>query len=183
MPVTLLSQSAYARHRGCDEKAVRKAIAEQRITTVERDGKSFIDPDVADIQWARNTRARVRQDGSAAPAPATPTQAAPPPSPGNEPDYQSLRARREKAEAEEAEIRVARAAGRALDRERAERGAFDAFRELRDAAFSAVKSQARRVHGLTELREIELALEDELRQAFAGWEERMQARLQEAAQP
>ena len=54
MAVQLLSKAAYARHRGCDEKAVRKAIAERRISLI--DGK--IDPEVADIQWAKNTRAR-----------------------------------------------------------------------------------------------------------------------------
>ena len=54
MPVTLITPTAYARHRGCDEKAVRKAIAAGRISTI--DGK--IDPAVADIQWAQNTRAR-----------------------------------------------------------------------------------------------------------------------------
>src|SRR3989344_8607738 len=54
MAVQLLSKAAYARRRGCDEKAVRKAIAEGRISLI--DGK--IDPEVADIQWAKNTRAR-----------------------------------------------------------------------------------------------------------------------------
>ena len=66
MAVQLLTKSAYARHRGCDEKAVRKAIAEGRISTI--DGK--IDPEVADIQWARNTRARAdsRRAGTVDPA-------------------------------------------------------------------------------------------------------------------
>lgn len=55
MPVTLLTPTAYARHRGCNEKAVRKAITAERISTIN----GQIDPVVADIQWAQNTRARV----------------------------------------------------------------------------------------------------------------------------
>jgi hypothetical protein len=184
--VTLITPTAYSRHRGCDEKAVRKAILAGRISTIN----GMIDPAVADIQWAQNTRARVDRrskapaagDATQPPAHAVdaPTQPAGPAGTAD-PGYADARARRERAEAEEAEIRVARSSGRALDRERAERGAFDAFRELRDAAFAACKSQARRVHGLTEMREIELALEEELREAFTGWEDRMQAKLSQAA--
>ncbi len=191
MPVDPITVSAYARRRGCDEKAVRKAIEQQRISVIERDGKRLIDPEVADIQWARNTRPRVRTTEPGA-APAT-APAVPPPgdaaplAPADAPvaptadDYQLQRRRIAAAEAEEAELRVARAAGRALDRERAERASFDAFRELRDTVFVGLKGAARKVIGLTEVREVELALEDEMRQAFAGWEERMRMRLQEVA--
>ncbi len=47
-----LSRRAYARHRGCAESAVRKAIATGRITP-EPDGS--IDPAKADAQWAAQT--------------------------------------------------------------------------------------------------------------------------------
>jgi len=47
-----LSRRAYARHRGCAESAVRKAIATGRITP-EPDGT--IDPAKADAQWAAQT--------------------------------------------------------------------------------------------------------------------------------
>jgi hypothetical protein len=182
MPVQLVTVSEYARHRGCDEKAVRKAIEADRITTVERDGKRLIDPEVADIQWERNTRARVRPNAPPAPPAAESPPAASSPPPAG-PDYNVEKALEAKADRELKQIAAARAAGRVLDRERAERAAFESFRELRDATFSACKSQARRVQGLVELREIELALEEELRAAYAGWEDRMRARLQEAAQP
>lgn len=195
MAVELLTVSAYARRRGCNEKAVRKAIDGGRITAIERDGKRLIDPEVADIQWERNTRPRVRPGDAAgaAPAPdavATPADAADaaptePPAPVQPQldDYQVNRRRIAAAEAEEAELRAARAAGRALDRDRAESAAFDSFRELRDAVFASMKSAARKVIGLTEVREVELALDDEVRQAFAGWEDRMRKRLLEAARP
>lgn len=186
MTVQLITKAAYARHRGCDEKAVRKAIAEKRISLID----GLIDPAVADIQWAQNTRARAKSRDKAivapqATIPSASTADAPPqadrPTGGAEPGYQDHRTRRELADAERAELETARMAGRLVDRERGERGVFEAFRELRDAAFAATKSQARRVHGLTEMREIELALEEELREAFTGWEERMQRRIQDAA--
>jgi hypothetical protein len=47
-----MSLRAYSRHRDCTLKAVQKAIESKRISLI--DGK--IDPIVADIQWAQNTR-------------------------------------------------------------------------------------------------------------------------------
>ena len=47
MAVQLMSKAAYARHRGCDEKAVRKAITDGRISTIG--GK--IDPEVDITIW------------------------------------------------------------------------------------------------------------------------------------
>lgn len=52
----LLSLRAYARHRECALSAVQKAIASGRISTVtDSKGRARIDPEVADIQWAKNT--------------------------------------------------------------------------------------------------------------------------------
>lgn len=48
----LISQAAYSRHRKCSRAAVTQAIQDGRINLI--DGK--IDPEVADIQWAKNTR-------------------------------------------------------------------------------------------------------------------------------
>ena len=177
MAVQLMTKAAYARHRGCDEKAVRKAIAEQRISTI--DGK--IDPTVADIQWANNTRARA---GSAAPAGQDLPRLAPPPAaqapaaaPAPDDDYQAFRKRRERAEAEEAEMRTARMAGRLIDRDSTERAVYDAFHQLRDAVMSTAPRAAPKVLGIADARDIEHLLGAELRKAFEGWEQRMQERL------
>jgi len=48
----LISQSEYAKRREVSREAVRQAVAAGRISLI--DGK--IDPEVADIQWAKNTR-------------------------------------------------------------------------------------------------------------------------------
>ena len=180
MTVVLLSKAAYARHRKCDEKAVRKAIAEGRISTIG--GK--IDPAVADIQWAANTRARAGS-GSKAAAPAAaatvPSPAAPeaPQQPvvAPEPGYADFRARRERADAERSEMETARMAGRLVDRDLIERTVFDAFRQLRDAVIASAPRASAKVLGIADARDIEIVFVGELRHAFKGWEERMLDRL------
>lgn len=58
--VNLMTQAEYAKHRGCSAVAVHKAVKAGRISLVtdRADGKDKIDPAVADIQWAQNSRAR-----------------------------------------------------------------------------------------------------------------------------
>lgn len=187
MAVQLISKAAYARHRGCDEKAVRKAIAEGRISCV--DGK--VDPAVADIQWEQNTRARAGSSRPAAPsgkseggggqnaagaAAAVDARTLPATSPV-EPGYQDFRTRREKAEAERAERENEKEAGRLVERDLVERAVFDAFRQLRDAVIAASPRSAPKLVGVADVREIERVITDELRKAFQGWEERMLERL------
>lgn len=52
---TEMTQAAYARHRGVSGVAVNKAVREKRISLLPN-GK--IDAQVADVQWARNSRVR-----------------------------------------------------------------------------------------------------------------------------
>lgn len=58
--MTLVSLRKYAAHRGVSLAAVQKARDSGRITLI--DGK--IDPQVADIQWAKNTRPDQQERGS-----------------------------------------------------------------------------------------------------------------------
>lgn len=196
MAVRLLTKSEYARHRGCDEKAVRKAIKEGRISAItQANGRELIDPEVADIQWARNTRARGDSGRTAAPnapaggraalpleaavsGPELPTAAAVPvPAAGD--DYQSLRTRRERAAVESAERENAKEAQRLVERDAVERATFDAFRALRDALMSTPPRAAAKVIGMAEARDIERVITEELRIAFAAAE----IRLTEITQP
>ncbi len=148
MSVNLISKSAYARHRGVDEKAVRKAVAEGRISLIN--GK--IDPDVADIQWAANTRARVgaslapvadrlaaagpvQADAQSTPAPAAVT-------PAMASGYTDARARREMADAETSEIQLKKLRGEMLVTADVARAGFEVGRELRDAMEASVNSLA-----------------------------------------
>jgi hypothetical protein len=129
----------------------------------------------AAARWkAANVRARVGGRGKA-----SADQAAPPAAPG----YSDHRARREAAEADMAELEARRKAGALMAVEPAERATFEAFRELRDATFSSIRSAAPQVIGLTEVREVQHLLEDALRSAYADFEARMQHRLAEATKP
>ena len=58
----LVTMSAYARMRGCTHQAVSKAAKAGRITLIN----GRVDPEVADIQWARNTSAEQQQRGAPA---------------------------------------------------------------------------------------------------------------------
>lgn len=139
MNVALVSQAEYARMRGVAKSAVHKAVTERRISLI--DGK--IDPAVADIQWERNTRARADSGRSAIAdqpplglaaeaAHAPPSAPAPPFAPMVGADYSEARARRERAEAEEAEMRTAKIRGTMVLRDDVDRALFEIGRELRD---------------------------------------------------
>lgn len=180
MAVTLMTIAEYARHRGCDEKAVRKALAEGRISRAA-EGKRCIDPEVADIQWAKNTRARAdSRSAPATPAAGTAQAAAQPPA-AETAGYTDHRARREKADADRSEVLALRERERTLLREPGERAVFDAFRGLRDAGFQAMRDVAPTVRDLTEVREIQLALEEALRRAFLAFESSITKRLDDLA--
>ena len=178
--VNLISQSEYARRRGVAKSAVNKAIKEGRITLI--DGK--IDPTVADIQWAQNTRARADAGqpsseqgagiGEVAAAPNNAPQAPDSDASSTKDDYQALRIRREAAAVEREERENAKEAGQLVDRNAAKRGTFDAFRALRDDVMNAPQRAAPRVIGLADTREIEHVFREELRKAFAIAERRLQ---------
>lgn len=96
--------------------------------------------------------------------------------------YQAARARREMAEAEMAELEARRRAGALVNKAEVERGAFDAFRELRDATINALRDVADRLVGMTDVREIEHRLLDAYRAAHADFEGRMQRIIAERSQ-
>ena len=126
-----MRQSEYAKHRGCTPAAVLKAIRTKRITTVERDGETLIDPEVADIQWAKNSRARLPHR----PPEQAPTTATAPLSPPEAQlyDIQAARAKREHHEANLADLRERKAAGSLLERSKVEKAILDAAARLRSS--------------------------------------------------
>lgn len=176
MAVQLMTKSAYARHRGCDEKAVRKAIAEQRISAI--DGR--IDPEVADIQWARNTRARADSRRASVPGTGDAALAGQPPDAGGapaEPGYSDYRAIREKAEAEMAQRANMKDAGTLLGRQGVERGIYDVVRAFRDSVMAIGQRAAPACIGLADARDIEHAITEETRKALDAFEARLLALL------
>ena len=130
---SLMTQAEYARHRGCSSVAVLKAIRAERITTISKDGKTWIDPEVADIQWAKNTQPRLL--AMAAPAEGAldlPQREVSPPE-AQLYDIQAARAKREHHEANLADLREQKAAGVLLERSRVERAAAAAAALVRAA--------------------------------------------------
>lgn len=110
MKAQLVSKSEYARMRDCAASAVTRAISEGRITTVVVEGREMIDPSVADIQWARNTRARA--DSRPATDAVSPVAGMPmAPELEDRISYDEARRRREQAEAELAELKLAELRG------------------------------------------------------------------------
>lgn len=178
--INLISQAEYARRRGVAKSAVAKAVKEGRITLI--DGK--IDPAVADIQWAQNTRARADAGRPAsdsgevmgdAPQAANNAPQAPDSAPTAKDDYQTLRVRRETAAVEREERENLKEAGLLVSRSAVRTGVFDAFRALRDEILSTPQRAAPAVVGLGDTRDIERVFTDELRKAFENAEKRMRA--------
>lgn len=180
----LLTQAAYARHRqaaglpGGSREAVRKAVDEGRITLIS----GRIHARLADEDWERNTRARVSpqaqgQAGAgqgAAPGgdtPPTPIEAAAaaapasPPAPAPAPDtgYNAARARREIAEAEQAEIELQRKKGELVLREDVDRAFGEIMREVRDRLQATARRTAAEVSSLASAEACETVIDREHR--------------------
>ena len=172
--VNLMNQAAYARHRKCSKVAVGKAVKAGRISLVN----GLIDPTVADIQWQANSRARasstqsgqlplgvasdVHASAQSGQADGDATGQAP-----READYMASRTRRESAEAELAELRLAEQHGSLIRVDAIKQALANAFTATRDsllqipsrvAAVLAAETDAAQVHELLQL-EIYRALE------------------------
>ena len=153
--VNLMSQAEYAKHRGCSAVAVHKAIKAGRISLI--DGK--IDPAVADIQWAQNTRPRPgsRPAQAAAVSETASVASGAPARSGDDPDYWESRAKREAAEAQIAQLKLAEMQGALIDSSRARGAVSSAFRQLRDTLHPLGRKLAQTVATMDDAREIELA--------------------------
>jgi predicted negative regulator of RcsB-dependent stress response len=166
-----MTQAAYARHRKCSKVAVGKAVKAGRISLVN----GLIDPTVADIQWQANSRARASSNQAgqlalgdvqtSAPTGAAESDAtAPVP---RDADYMASRTRRESAEAELAELRLAEQHGSLIRVDAIKQALANAFTATRDsllqipsrlAAVLAAETDAAKVHELLQL-ELYRALE------------------------
>jgi len=147
----------YGRHRGVSHTAVRKAINDGRI----RINHGIIDFEAADAEWAKNTvgstvvagrkiqpapesRETIWRDGPPEPDPATIDRAS----------FVTHRTRKEKAEADLAELKARKAIGESLDASDV-RKAFTEIGRIHSAAREAIPAQlATRLVGKSDLAEI-----------------------------
>jgi hypothetical protein len=172
-PVTLVSQSKYARSRGISQQAVSKAIRSGRITTIG--GK--IDPVVADAAWTSNTRPRVDLH-----VPSTTPSLAPPPADGADPGtghdeaasdrplatFSAARALREIYLAKRAKLDFERAEGKLVRTEEVDALAFNAARKIRDQLLALPARLAPVIFAARDQAECYRILEDALRQVCSG---------------
>jgi hypothetical protein len=123
----LITQAAYARHRGVSREAVRKAVEQGRISLV----KGKVDPAKADKQWAKTTLPRAAQGAK----PARKVSKA-----GHKPadmgpkrgTYLDARTRREEVAVQIAELDLKERAGMLIDADLARARTFHNQRALRD---------------------------------------------------
>jgi len=120
MPV--MSQRAYARHRGVSASTVQKAIGSGRIHTLPN---GQIDSEIADAEWARNTqtqappvdrRGQPEEDGEVFGAS----------------QYTKARAVREHYQARLAKIEYEERTGKLVSKDEVQVAAFNKFRQFRD---------------------------------------------------
>lgn len=151
--VQLMTQAAYARHRGVSRNAVARAVKGARIVLI--DGR--IDPAIADAQWKANTRARsdVRSRGKTDQPDTT-----------NGGSYGSARARRELAEASLAEMQLAEKRGELINRAGVEMAIETGFRQIRDSVMAAPDRMALDTATLATVRDGLRAAFDDASKAF-----------------
>jgi hypothetical protein len=177
-----MSYREYARHRqecgmtGTTLRAVQKAIEAGRISTIpDEKGRPFIDPAVADLQWASNTDAEQCLRGNttqlaagkvtnaanigAAPQGTTMPSAAP----GNTTAYWDAKTSREQSEARMAELNLQKMQGDLCDAAGTRRAAYDAGRMLRDMLLTIPTKIAPELADCTDRQTIERRLREELR--------------------
>jgi hypothetical protein len=191
------SMKDYAAHRGVSGAYVNKLKKQGRLVLVQVDGRTLVNFDhsdrlidnTADQSRAGSGRNSPSQRPEAAPPASNEAEgeANPPPAPGSgsmpnggpATDVMFRRAQTQEKilAAKTADVMYRRLLNESLERSVVERAVFDAFRSLRDHAFQAPQRAALRAHALTDVREIERVMAEELRKAFDGWEARMAQRL------
>lgn len=154
-----ISQADYARHRGCSQAAVNKAIKQGRITT-QADGS--IDAVAADAQWAQNSRPRARARSD---IPMVPVRDELPDAPSE--DYWASRARREAAEATIAEMRRDELEGQLIRADAIRASLARRVSAMRDALLQIPARLAPVLAAETTTERVVELLELELRQALA----------------
>jgi hypothetical protein len=165
----LIGLREYARRRGVTLGAVQKAIRAGRITPIE--GK--IDPEVANIQWERNTGSARSSPGPAA-APIAPAGRVKPRDGEDGPRFADVRARREAAMAELAELELAEKRGELVSAQAIERALATKILSVRESLDTladritpllAAEADPAKVYALlrTEIRQVLAQLSNESR--------------------
>ncbi|MCC6366839.1 MAG: hypothetical protein IT165_25235 [Bryobacterales bacterium] len=152
-----MSQRAYARHRGVAINAVQAAIQSGRIST-SPDGQ--IDSDVADKEWARNTRQQAPPTG------ARRTQSDDETEVFGASQYNKARAVREHYQARLAKLEYEEKTGKLVPADEVKIAAFNLFRRYRDHMLNIADRVAAILAAETEAAKCYEILSTEIRKAL-----------------
>lgn len=159
----LISPAEYSRRRGCSREAVSQAIEGGRISTLPGpNGRKMIDPEVADIQWKKNTDPKQAERANSGKR----IESSPSIGSGEQGDYWNSKARREKAEAIMAELRAAELAHQLVSVERVRAASMRMSRMLRDSLLAIPSRLAPIMATESDSHKIEQALTEALRRAL-----------------
>lgn len=157
-----------ARQLGCNRATVGRWVKKNEALTDENG--------LVSVEELRRFRAEVVNPANATRGPATGDE----PQTPRGPSMNDHRARRERAQADEAELDLADRLGRTLDRRQVEIAVGDAVDAMRQAALQAARDRAEALSRITDPREMERALTDFLDVALSAAGERLAAELTEA---
>lgn len=169
----------YARHRGCSRAAVRKAIAQGRIVSVERDARGHwaIDVEAADREWAARTGPRKEVElagrtpaGEVVEA-ATEPLGEDPDRPRSAADLLHAKTLFEEARAEEARLKVDQLRGNLVPADQVRKRWFAATRTIRETLLPLASRLAAELAAETDAGRLEIRLEAEIAQALAALSE------------
>lgn len=164
----MMSQSEYARSRkdrglvGGTTAAVNKAIKEGRIKAYN----GLVDPEQADLQWARNTRVRATSITASSASAAPQSPAAPRADDGSAAgplDYMTEKTRLAAAQAGIAELELAQKRGELTDTKIVREATITAFRTLRDMLQGVGRTLAPKVAKIDDTHEITLIVNAQIR--------------------
>lgn len=164
----MISQSDYARSRkerglaGGTAAAVNKAIKEGRIKAYN----GLVDPEQADLQWARNTRVRATSiTAPSAPSASSPAQPRSDDGGGTAGplDYMTEKTRLAAAQAGIAELDLAQKRGELTDTKIVREATITAFRTLRDMLQGVGRTLAPKVAKIDDTHEITLIVNAQIR--------------------
>ena len=140
-----LTKSEYARHRGCSVQSITLAMQAGHIEYRKVGQQVWIEPHVADAQWAKNrTNSGTGQKRSEM----------------NE--YDKARTLRERANAEKAVLQVAEYKKTLIKKSEVEKQGFLAGQKIRQAIEAIPAKLGARLAAITDPHRVEMTLRDEL---------------------
>lgn len=163
----LLSFSDYAKHRKVSPAAVSQAVASGRITpVVDQSGRRRIDPEIADMQWSKNTDPLQSERASSKRGALTPAGEGDGVAHSNGSPYWDARTMREQSEAAIADMKRRQMAGELCDVAGVRRAASGMGRVTRDSVMGVPSRISPELAHLTSAWEIEQRLSAALRQVL-----------------